>query len=469
MKDEAYEIHLISMVRNEADIFPAFLVRATALFDKLYIVDHQSTDGTRSMLERLATDCDRIKIFDFRYQAYYQSEISSCLARYAFQKGADWVFFLDADEFIDIDDRKSLEVLVKTFPHEVMHLRWMNLVPTEPGSFTDFDASQAFRWDGRLSRYGKIAISATFAAHHPHFFVHQGNHAISRSRSQAPASMQDGSPLLHVPIRSLNRLRYKLAAGMRAYKAKAGRNPTEGFHWFEMHDRLERGTATADWINEVISRYGEPLNAIEPVNTADKEWTVKYIPGAAGSDLSFSVASLANTIDADARQPWTELVTVDGAILRADLRNQDIILRPQPICSGGEPYDGSFVLLPSENGESPASFNDNYIAEAISRAFLPIKTVVPSAWTEHTPFLFALFSLLRPRRYVEIGTHWGMSFFAACQAADQLGIGTQCIAVDGWIGDEHAGFYESDIFETFKSNLQSLQLRNSYYIRSFFE
>ena len=59
-------------------------------------------------------------------------------------------------------------------------------------------------------------------------------------------------------------------------------------------------------------------------------------------------------------------MTVDGAILRADLRNQDIILRPQPICSGGEPYDGSFVLLPSENGESPASFNDNYIASVAS-------------------------------------------------------------------------------------------------------
>ena len=114
----------------------------------------------------------------FSVSAYYQSEISNCLARYAFQQGADWVFFLDADEFIDIDDRETLEALVKTFPHEVMHLPWMNLVPTEPGSFTGFDASQAFRWDGRLSRYGKIAINATFAAQNPHFFVHQGNHTV---------------------------------------------------------------------------------------------------------------------------------------------------------------------------------------------------------------------------------------------------------------------------------------------------
>jgi hypothetical protein len=469
MKDDACQIYLVSMVRNEADLFPAFLDRATALFDKLFIVDHQSTDGTRSMLERFATECEKIKIFNFRYQGYYQSEISNCLARHAFGQGADWVFFLDADEFIDIDDRQSLEALVKTFPHEVMHLPWMNLVPTERGSFTGFDASQAFHWDGRLSRYGKVALSATFAANHPHFFLHQGNHAISRSSSHAPAHAQQGCPLLHVPIRSLNRLRYKLAAGMRAYEAKAGRNPIDGFHWFELHDRLERGTAAADWVNGVIANYGEPLSGIEPVNLADKEWTLKHIKGAAESNLAFSATSLGNTVDADARQAWTQLVTVKGAILRAEICNQDVILRPQPVCADGEFYDGGFASLPSGIGELPASFDDNQIAEAISRAFLPIKTVVPSAWTDHTPFLFALFNLIRPRRYVEIGTHHGMSFFAACQAADQLGGGTQCIAVDGWIGDEHAGFYETAVFEEFKAKLQSGHPRNSYYIRTFFE
>ena len=133
MKDEAFELHAIAMIRNEADLLSTFLARATALFDKIFIVDHQSTDGTRTMLEQRATDCQRIEIFDFRYQAYYQSEISNCLTRHAIAKGADWVFFLDADEFIDVDDRESLERLVKNFSHEVMHLPWANLIPTEFG------------------------------------------------------------------------------------------------------------------------------------------------------------------------------------------------------------------------------------------------------------------------------------------------------------------------------------------------
>ena len=274
---------------------------------------------------------------------------------------------------------------------------------------------------------------------------------------------------MHVPIRSLSRLAYKLAAGMRAYEAKAGRDPIEGFHWFELHNRLERGTATADWINGVIACYGEPLNEIQAVTTSGEEWTLKYIPRAAGSSPCSAAESLATTIHLDARQPWTKLATVDGAILQAHLCNQDIILRPQPIRSDGEPYESNFLPLASDNGETPGYFDEHHLAEAISRAFVPIKTVVPSAWTEHVPFLFALFSLIRPRRYVEIGTHHGMSFFAACQAADQLGIGTQCVAVDGWIGDEHAGFYENAIFQEFKANLQSLQSRNSYFIRAFFE
>ena len=280
------------------------------------------------MLERFAADCNQIEIFDFRYQGYYQSETSNCLSRHAIQKGADWVFFLDADEFIDVDDRERLESLVKTLSHEVMLLPWMNLVPTDPGSFTEFDAGQAFRWDGRLSGYGKIAMSATFAARYPDYVIHQGNHAVSPSRAEPAATTRKGCPLMHVPIRSPSRLRFKLSAGLHAYEAMAGRNPADGYHWFELHDRLERETATADWINGVIARYGEPLDDIPPVNTSGEEWTLKFILRAARSNLISAAESLATTTHADAQLLWTETVTVDGAILRAHIRNQDIILQP---------------------------------------------------------------------------------------------------------------------------------------------
>jgi methyltransferase family protein len=69
-----------------------------------------------------------------------------------------------------------------------------------------------------------------------------------------------------------------------------------------------------------------------------------------------------------------------------------------------------------------------------------------SAWIEHAPFAFWLVDAHRPATLVELGTHWGYSFFAFCQAVHALGLGTRCFAVDTWKGDDHAGRYGEEVF-----------------------
>lgn len=69
-----------------------------------------------------------------------------------------------------------------------------------------------------------------------------------------------------------------------------------------------------------------------------------------------------------------------------------------------------------------------------------------SAWLEHAPFAFWITDILKPRAFVELGTHRGYSYFAFCQAVSMLRLETQCFAVDTWQGDEHAGFYGEEIF-----------------------
>ncbi|MFM5512160.1 class I SAM-dependent methyltransferase [Aeromonas veronii] len=70
-----------------------------------------------------------------------------------------------------------------------------------------------------------------------------------------------------------------------------------------------------------------------------------------------------------------------------------------------------------------------------------------SAWLEHIPFAFWLVETLRPRNIVELGTHYGSSYFSFCQAVTKLDLETLCFAVDTWGGDEHAGQYGEEVYK----------------------
>lgn len=74
--------------------------------------------------------------------------------------------------------------------------------------------------------------------------------------------------------------------------------------------------------------------------------------------------------------------------------------------------------------------------------------IVESAWLEHTPFAAWLMEAARPSTLVELGTHRAVSFMAFCQAARRLPVPPRCYAVDTWQGDEHAGAYGEEIFDS---------------------
>jgi methyltransferase family protein/SEC-C motif-containing protein len=70
-----------------------------------------------------------------------------------------------------------------------------------------------------------------------------------------------------------------------------------------------------------------------------------------------------------------------------------------------------------------------------------------SAWLGHAPFAFWLVEALEPKTVVELGTHYGFSYFCLCQQIKSLSLPAQCVAVDTWLGDEHAGFYSDSVFK----------------------
>jgi hypothetical protein len=81
-------------------------------------------------------------------------------------------------------------------------------------------------------------------------------------------------------------------------------------------------------------------------------------------------------------------------------------------------------------------------------SFRPQEKVVASAWHEHAPFASWLVEQLSPRMLVELGTHNGFSYFAFCQAIRMAGLTTAAFAVDRWTGDEHAGQYGEEVYQS---------------------
>ncbi|RUR67415.1 glycosyltransferase [Variovorax guangxiensis] len=75
----------------------------------------------------------------------------------------------------------------------------------------------------------------------------------------------------------------------------------------------------------------------------------------------------------------------------------------------------------------------------------------PSAWIGHIPFGVWIVESIKPRVIVELGTHYGHSYFSFCQAVEHARLSTKCYAVDLWKGDEHAGLYGEEVYASVTS------------------
>jgi O-antigen biosynthesis protein len=106
--------------------------------------------------------------------------------------------------------------------------------------------------------------------------------------------------------------------------------------------------------------------------------------------------------------------------------------------------------VPSQNelASHMASFNPIEYPVSLSR---PLR-LAPSTWIMHSPFAMFLVEALRPALIVELGTQYGVSYCAFCQAVQTLQLDTHCYAVDTWSGDAHAGNYGAEVLNDLKQH-----------------
>lgn len=76
-------------------------------------------------------------------------------------------------------------------------------------------------------------------------------------------------------------------------------------------------------------------------------------------------------------------------------------------------------------------------------------------WEGHRLFSYDYIRNIHPKKIVELGTHYGCSFFSFCQAVKDSSLETELLAVDTWNGDEQAGYYEQEVYETVKKTVDT--------------
>jgi len=124
------KIIAITMVKNEMDVIESFVRHTLSFADELIVCDHQSSDATREILEKLRIEGLPIEIQTEYRAAHVQEEVMSRLLLVAANRGADLIVPLDADEFLLPRERGSARAVLESLStDDVYRVQWRLLAP----------------------------------------------------------------------------------------------------------------------------------------------------------------------------------------------------------------------------------------------------------------------------------------------------------------------------------------------------
>ena len=239
----------VSIVKNEADIIEAFVRHNLRFLDQLILTDHHSTDATPVILRALAAEGLPLTLTPVQSDpVYIQADWTTQLAEHAFGNyAADFVFPLDADEFLRADSRATLETALASLSTTVAWMDW----PTYVRNGEDVGhPMQVLRWrvDARASPPGKVVLSRRLLAGSK-WKLSEGNHLVLTRANNgewevAAASHLPGVELAHLPLRSVEQLQAKILTGWLVRRLTLGAEVcanSNNQHVREMYRRIMRG------------------------------------------------------------------------------------------------------------------------------------------------------------------------------------------------------------------------------------
>jgi glycosyltransferase involved in cell wall biosynthesis/predicted Zn-dependent protease len=140
-------VSLTMIVKNEEKSLAGCLESARGLFDEIVVVDTGSTDRTKEIASRFGA-----RVFDFPWCDDFSAARNESLKH----ASGDWVFWLDADDRLDDDNRTRLRNLFDSLKDENVALMMKCVSPGRGASLVEVDHARLFRrhpevrWQGRV-------------------------------------------------------------------------------------------------------------------------------------------------------------------------------------------------------------------------------------------------------------------------------------------------------------------------------
>ncbi len=275
----------LSIVRNEQDVIEPFVRHNARFFDAMIILDNRSQDRTRPILEATARELGNVFVTDLPDRGYNQSRTTTQALHFAQSAFfADFVAFLDADEFIAAPSREAFDQVIDQIPvGSYGVLNWQTYLPDPAGAAdgqADCLAPMTFRRKTEDPVVSK-ALLRLGGQVRPDLIVGQGNHSIvSKEAGTLPNLPLPDLPLMHFPVRSDAQMVVKGVLGWQAHLARDKPNIRENYQWKLIHDRFTAGFASiapADLADHAIS-YAQ--------NTPAPTFAENALPAAHGIDLT---------------------------------------------------------------------------------------------------------------------------------------------------------------------------------------
>lgn len=261
---------VIAQVRDEIDIMQPWLRHVDALFDKVFLIDHQSIDGTSAMLKQAVAQRPGWNYYLLDVKTQLQAATATLIMHEAFASGVDFLFFLDGDEFIQVENRAELEGLLVNRPNPLIaaDMHWKNCIRKDLSSHP-FSFDELMWIPEKNSNHKKIILPREQYIKNGHGLkISHGNHSAFTETGKKLNSECIGT-LLHLPIRSRDQAIRKIILTVIAERGFGTRDPKRSEHTYEMLRRIAQGELEDDDIRGFTIAYDTITKTGSGISEAD--------------------------------------------------------------------------------------------------------------------------------------------------------------------------------------------------------